>query len=268
MFGMETCKPKDTPLEPGSAPLFKANSDEPPASAAEQEKMDKIPYRKAIGILMYLATTTRPDIAAAVSQLSRFVDNPRIRHWKALKHLLRYLKSTKDFGLVLGGRGPTVLEGFSDSDWASNQEDRRSMGGFCFSTGPNEGAVAWAAKGQTSVALSSLEAEYMALSDAARTAIWFRYLLEELDIFPEGPTVIQCDNQAAIFTSSNPTTSPRSKHIAIRYHFVRERVVETKELQVQYVQTNKQVADIFTKSLKNVAQFQELRSRLGVRAII
>lgn len=267
-FGMEHCKPKDTPLEPGAAPLLRTTSDEPAPSQAEQEKMEKIPYRRAVGALMYLSTTSRPDIAAAISQLARFVDNPRIRHWKCLKHLLRYLKRTKDYGLVLGGKGPTVLEGFSDSDWASNQDDRRSMGGYCFSTGPSEGAVAWAAKGQTSVALSSLEAEYMALSDAARTAIWFRYLLEELDISPQEPTLIQCDNQAAIFTSSNPTTTPKTKHIAIRYHFVRERVVETKELQVQYIQTSKQVADIFTKSLKNVTQFQELRSRLGVRAII
>lgn len=267
MFKMEDSKAKDTPLEPGAEPLPRASEQEQALTETEKAKMEAIPYRKAIGILLYLSTTTRPDIAAAVNQLARFVDDPRMRHFKALKHLLRYLRGSKDFGLVLGGRGDICLGGYSDSDWASNQDTRRSTGGYCFSTGPNDGAIAWASKGQTSVALSSLEAEYMALSDAARTAIWLRYLFEELDLPAQGPTVIQCDNQAAIFTSSNPTTSPRTKHIAIRYHFVRERVTETKELTVQYVQTSQQVADIFTKSLKNISQFQEFRSRLGVRVI-
>jgi hypothetical protein len=268
LFNMSDCKAVATPLPPGAIPLLKACSDEQPLTQEEAARIDKIPYRKAIGILLYLSTTSRPDIAYAVSQLSRFVDSPRIRHYTSLKHLLRYLKGTKDFGLVLGGKGDFVLGGYSDSDWASNQEDRRSMGGYCFTTGPTDGVVAWASKGQHSVALSSLEAEYMALSDAARTAIWLRYLFEELNLpSSQSPTQIQCDNQAAIFTSSNPSTSPKTKHIAIRYHFIRERILETKELSVQYVQSSQQLADIFTKSMKNIAQFQELRSRLGVRII-
>jgi hypothetical protein len=266
-FGMTDCKPKDTPLTPGADPLLSAQEGEV-VTPQEKALMEKIPYRKAIGVLMYLSTTTRPDISAAVSQLSKFVDNPVMRHWVALKHLLRYLKHTRQHCLVLGGKGEPRLEGFSDSDWASNQEDRRSMGGYSFALGPDQGAIAWAAKRQQSVALSSLEAEYMALSDSARTAIWLRCLLEELSIPTPGPTVIQCDNQAAIFTANNPSTSPKSKHISIRYHFVRERVIETKEIQVKYIQTSKQVADIFTKSIKSVAQFEELRTRLGVRAVV
>src|SRR5271170_4737874 len=154
------------------------------------------------------------------------------------------------------------LIGFSDADWAENKDDRHSTTGFTYLMA--EGAVSWVSRRQKTVALSSTEAEYMALSDASRQLAWIRNFLEEIDMEIEGPTPLCADNQGAIFLAVNPAHDRRTKHIDTRYHFVRE-FIEGGNATLYHVGTNQMVADILTKSLPFEKHYY-FRGRLGLIA--
>jgi hypothetical protein len=195
---------------------------------------------------MYAMLATRPDLAFAVGVLSKHSATPGEEHWSALKRAYRYLRKTSDERLTFRGNGEINPRGFVDADWASDNNDRRSITGQVFLMAG--GAVSWQSKKQDSVALSSTEAEYMAASSATREALWISTFLNELTIIPIQPISLLIDNQSAISLAKNAVFHSRTKHIAIRYHFIRERV-ESGEVKLEYVPTNLQVADVLTKPL-------------------
>lgn len=235
-FGMEECKPSSTPLDAGA----KLTTTDPWAAADGA----KPPYRELVGALLYLSVATRPDIAHAASSLSQFNENFGKVHWIAAKRVLRYLKGTADIGITFR-RGQTSIEGYVDADWAGSTHDRRSFTGYAFIM--NEGCISWDSRKQRTVALSSTEAEYMALSEAAKEAVYLRRLLlelgEEVDVIK-----LSNDNVGAQKLASNAIYHARTKHIDIRHHFVRE-IVESKQIELHHIASEKMPADVLTKAL-------------------
>jgi phosphoribosylformylglycinamidine (FGAM) synthase PurS component len=169
-FGMKDCKFVATPLEVG----VKLSKEDEPKTEEEREEMKKIPYREVIGSLNYLSTCTRPDISSAVSLVGRYASNPGLKHWKAVKRILRYLKGTADYCLVLKPES-TELVGYCDADWAEDQDMRRSQSGYCFTIGGS--LISWKSKLQQTVSLSTMESEYKALAYAVQELYWFRTIL-------------------------------------------------------------------------------------------
>ena len=248
-MGMSDCKPVKTPVDPGNR-LVKAAEDE--------EALDQPLYQSVVGSLMYLSTCTRPDIAFAVGVLARFSSKPNRNHWVAAKRVLRYLKGTTNFGLFYSD-GSGVL-GYCDADWAGDMDDRKSTSGYVFQIAG--GPVSWRSKKQGTVALSTAEAEYVALSSAVQECVWMRRLLAELGNPSGGPTTILEDNQSSIAMARNPQFHGRAKHIDIKHHFVRERVSDGL-IELKYCPTNEMVADILMKGLAQ-QQFSFLREKTGI----
>jgi hypothetical protein len=214
------------------------------------------PYRAIIGVLLYIALATRPDLACAVSALGRFCSNPGRAHWVAAKRVLRYLAGTAAKGLTFccdACPDPLQLLGFVDANWGGDVDTRRSISGFVFYVAG--GPVSWCSRIQRTVALSSAEAEYLAISDACKDCVWLRSLLAELG-FPQGPTVIWEDNQSAIAISRNPVQRRRTRHIDIRHHYVRD-LVESAVISLQYCCSAEMIADLLTKPSARVV-FQKL----------
>src|SRR3984957_7798873 len=211
-------------------------------------------YRSIIGALMYAANTTRVDIAHVVGQLSRYAASPCEHHLEASKHVLRYLKGTESLGLVFGINNSTNnsdslttfnLVAYSDANWTGDLENRKSTTGTIIKF--NGDVISWLSKKQSTIALSSAEAEYMALSATVCELLWYQMWIQEVfNIKLIGS--ICCDNQAAIHLSSNDGMHGRSKHIDIRHHFIRDHV-RSKTIVVKYVNTKKQQADLLTKML-------------------
>ena len=253
-FNMGECKPVSTPTE------GKLSNDMSPATAEERERMADIPYQNAVGSLMYAMLGTRPDIAFAVGAISWYSSNPGEAHWRAVKRVFRYLKGTSDYAIMYDGRSRKI-EGFSDADWVGDQDERRSTTGYVFVI--NGGAVTWLSKRQQTVALSSTEAEYMALAHTAKEAIWIRRFLQE--IYPNEAKCcleINTDNQSSLALAKNPVHHARTKHIDIRHHFIREKI-ETKELDVSFCGTEDMVADVLTKGLSK-EKHNRFISRMGL----
>lgn len=177
----------------------------------------KPPYRELVGALMYLSVTTRPDLAHSTSVLSQFNNNFGTTHWSAAKRILRYLKGSSELGIVQGSSF-NQLTGFVDADWGGNVGDGRSYTGFAFTW--LVGIISWESKKQSTVALSSTESEYMALTEAAKETVYLRRFLSELGADVPCPTRIINDNISAQRLAENPIFQARTKHIHIRYHFV------------------------------------------------
>ena len=199
------------------------------------------------------------DMFASVRIVSRYMEDPRARHWAAVKQILRYLAGTVNYGYVYRRLGVTETElvGFSDSDLAGDVDDRKSTSGSVFLLGTS--LVTWVSQKQRVVALSSYEAEYIASANAACQGIWLSRLLGEL-LGVQAPKVrLLVDNKSAIALSKNPD---RSKHIDTKYHFVRD-CVDREEVDIDHVSTCEQLVDILTKALGRV-RFVELRQQLGV----
>lgn len=204
---------------------------------------EDVPYRELIGCLQWLSLCTRPDITFAVNRLAQHTNNPRKSHWLAAKRVLRYLKGTLNKSLVLQDHDEQ-LNGFVDSDWGA-APNRRSCSGFLLLLG--NCPVSWDSRRQKSVALSTCEAEYMAYSDAVREALFLKGLYEALG-GKVSPVLIFTDSQAAEQLATNPMVTKRSKHIDIRYHFVKEQI-EDHNVVLKYLCTEEMLADIFTKPL-------------------
>jgi len=257
-FNMFDCKPIGTPLDANSK-LSKTMS---PNTAEEEEEMKKIPYKSAIGSLMYAMLGTRPDIAYAVGAVSQYGSNPGREHWLAVKRIFRYLKGTAHFALEYK-KPDSSLIGYCDADWAGNIDDRRSTTGYVFLIAG--GSVSWSSKKQPTVALSTTEAEYMALTQATKEAIWIRQLLSEIGMTPKTsrePTIIRSDNQGCISLAKNSVHHARTKHIDIQHHFVREKL-EDGEVEVIFCKTEEMVADVLTKGLTK-EKHEHFSSRMGI----
>lgn len=193
--------------------------------------------------------------------LAQFRANPGKPHLEALKRVLRYLKGNAHFQLHLGSSGDGIdLVSWTDSDWAQDTDSRCSVGGFAFEIAG--GFVSWSSKKQLMVALSMVEAEYMAAANATKEAIWLHILLEDLGYMQTLVTVLHGDNLSCIILSCNPTSHTHVKHIDIQHHFIRERVANS-EINLQYCSTKDMVADVFTKPLPREA-FKKFRAALGV----
>ena len=220
--------------------------------------MANVPYREAIGALMYLCIATRPDIAYAVTLLARFSNSPGRTHWEAVKQIFRYLVGTKHMALTYGMTSGGLI-GYTDADGMS-QPDRRAISGYAFLY--NGGAVSWSSKHQELVALSTTEAEYVAATHAAKEAMWIHSFLSDL-FGDSSPTTLFCDNQSAISLAHNDQFHARTKHIDIRFHFIRW-IVEEGKIKLLYCPTDSQVADVLTKALPST-KAKHFASLFGLR---
>jgi hypothetical protein len=211
---------------------------------------------------MYAAIGTRPDLAFAVQKLAQFSHKPLNEHWKAIKRVLRYVKGTLDLGITYSGTEDTPInaEGFSDADWASDRLDRKSISGYVFTLGG--GAIAWSSKKQQTVALSSTEAEYMALTRASQHAIWLCKFFTASGFLQNGPSRIFVDNRSALDLAYNPEFHDRSKHIDTRHHWIRD-TVAADLITLEWIPTSEMVADTLTKSLPRVL-FQKFTDSMGM----
>ncbi|KAK1587599.1 hypothetical protein Q3G72_014626 [Acer saccharum] len=248
-FQMMICNSIGTPTELG----LKLAKD------SEGKKVDNTLFKQIVGSLMYL-TATRPDIIYAVSLISRYMECPDEYHLLAAKRVLRYLKGTIDFGILYKKEEGFDLIGFSDSDYAGNLDDRRITSGYAFMMSSRD--VSWSSKKQQVVTLSTTEAEFITTTSCECQAIWLKRILEMLHKSQREPIQIYYDNSSTIKLSKNPVLHGRSKHIDVRYHFLRD-LAKGGSIELVYCQSENQIADILTKSLK-LAAFEKLRGLLGV----
>jgi hypothetical protein len=246
---MAESNPVSSPIVPG----VKLNKDD------QGVQVDESYYKQIVGSLMYL-TTTRPDMMFSVSLISRFMSRPTELHLQAAKRILRYLQGTTNFGILYKRDGMDELRAFTDSDYAGDVEDRKSTSGYVFLM--SSGAVSWLSKKQPIVTLSTTEAEFVAAAGCASQAVWMRRVLENLGLAQKECTTIWCDNSSTIKLSKNPVMHGRSKHIDVRFHFLRD-LVNDGIIQLLHCRTQEQIADLMTKALK-VETFQKLREELGV----
>lgn len=251
-FNMSDCKPVSSPVE-CNINYVALNSDE----------TYDAPCRNAIGCLMYLMVCTRPDLSIAVNILSRFMNKCNEELWKCIKRVLRYLKGSININLKYTKRDYNeYLVGFVDSDWGGSEgTDRKSTTGYLFQL-YETCTISWNTKRQASVAVSSTEAEYMALFEAVKEALWLKSLATSVNINILKPIVIYEDNNGCISIAKNPTSHKRSKHIDIKYHFSREQV-EKNVINIHYIPTGSQVADLLTKPLTS-PKFLEFRTKIGL----
>ncbi|CAO2816812.1 unnamed protein product [Amaranthus hypochondriacus] len=215
-------------------------------------------YRSLVGKLDFL-THTRPDLAFTVQTLSQYMQQPSEAHFQALKHTLNYVYHTAGQGIILHAADSLSLQAFSDSDWGACVDTRRSVTGYLLLFGKSP--ISWKTKKQSTVSKSSAEAKYRAMSSAASEITWTVRLLEELGICDLRHVTLHCDNQSALNIAHNPVLHDRTKHIEIDCHFTRKKVMESL-LQLTYLPTNSQLADVFTKILPS-GHFRHLLSKLG-----
>ena len=243
-YGLTDARVASTPS--GSPELLE------PVSARDDEKLaDADQYARLIGQLMYLMRGSRPDICFVVTRLSRYVARPAERHWKCGLQVLRYLKGTRELGTMYSGQNVgQLLMGYVDSDYAGDRTDRKSTYGSVFML--CGGPVAWTSKKQASVSTSTTEAEYVALCQGSKEAVWLRKLLQETG-FPQflGESLgiqMYSDNQSCIALAENPENHSRSKHIDVQYHYSRQ-LVEQGVIKLDYCLTKDMLADVLTKPL-------------------
>lgn len=248
---MQNCKPVSTPVEPGTKLK---------ESSVTDESVNKQMYQSAIGSLMYLSVGTRPDIAYIVSYLARFSASPTTDHWKSVKRVLRYLRGTTELGIHYSSESSPGLVGYSDADWGGDIIDRKSTSGYLFKL--NGGTVSWRSKKQSCVAISTAEAEYIALSAAAQESLWLNQLISELTGSKNLQITILEDNQSTIAMTHNPQFHGRSKHVDIKYHFVRDHV-NSGNIKLVYCPSEDMIADMLTKGL-NRENYRKLRNNAGI----
>jgi hypothetical protein len=246
-IGFTVAKPASIPMDPGNA-----------LNDRDGELLtDVTEYRRLVGRLNYL-TISRPAITYSVNKLSQFVSKPRLPHLQALHHLLRYIKATAGQGIFFPAVPNLKVSAYVDADWGSCSDSRKSTTGFCVYLG--HALISWKSKKQVTVARSSAEAEYRALTTLTSELLWVKQLLRAFEIPTDGIMVF-CDSQAAIQMANNPTCNQRSKHIDIDCHFLREHV-QSKFLELIHVASQDQLVDAFTKPLHRPL-FSSLISKMG-----
>jgi Reverse transcriptase (RNA-dependent DNA polymerase) len=257
-FGLADCNSVTTPLDP-SVRLSSAQS---PTTPEDIEAMRSVPYLQAVGALMYLAVATRPDIAYSVGVLARFSKNPGPLHWKAVKHLFRYLKGSLDYKLTYSGLHPSseLFTTYTDADHAGNPDNGRSTSGYVVKMG--NGAVSWSSRLQTIVALSTTEAEFVAATSAGQEILWLRNLFTEFGYNMDTPSTLYIDNQSALSVAKNPEHHGRMKHLDLRFYWLRDEV-EQGRIKVAHLPTDLMPADILTKALGRV-KVGEMVDMLGL----
>ena len=239
-FNMQNAKVVSTPL----GVHFRLSKEQSPKIEEERAYMAKAPYASAIGSLMYVMVYTRPDIAQVVGAVSKYMNNPGKLHWEAVKWILRYLRGTTGKALCFKG-GDTILTSYVDVDLAGNVDIRRSTTGYVYTLGGT--AVSWGSQLQKIVALSTTEVEYVVVTDVSKEMVWLQSFLEELDKKQED-NVLYCDCQSAIHLAKNPSFHSRTKHIQLRYHFIRS-LLEDGILKLEKISGAQNPADMLTKTV-------------------
>ena len=236
-FNMQDAIPANTPL---------LEKYEPIVNSGESNPRLRSQYQSVISSLLYLMLGTRPDIAFAVIKMSQFSANPTEDHLNHAKYIFQYLQGNWNYGIEYKRSVFLKVEAYADANWASDKNDRKSCTGFfvLFNAAP----VSWVSQKQKTIATSATEAEYMSLSDASKQVCWTTTLLKELTITVP-PVILYGDNMGSIFLAQNPAQERHTKHIDIRYHFIHECIQERKVLELCHVPTDKQLADVLTKSL-------------------
>ncbi|KAK6128108.1 hypothetical protein DH2020_038139 [Rehmannia glutinosa] len=244
-FGLDNKKHMKTPMGTND----KLSKDE------NGTPIDPTLYRSMIGSLLYL-TASRPNISYSVCVCARYQSCPKESHLKVVKRIIRYINGTTKLGILYSSDINTNLAGFSDVDWAGDVDDRKSTTGGCFYLGNN--LVSWKLKLQKCMALSTTEAEYIAVMEACKEMLWLKKFLQELDLMQEKYT-LYCDSQSAIHLSKNSSFHSRSKHIDVRYHWIRD-VFNEKFMQLDKVHTDENGVDMLSKSLSR-DKFEVCRSK-------
>ncbi|KAL2237883.1 UNVERIFIED_CONTAM: Retrovirus-related Pol polyprotein from transposon TNT 1-94 [Sesamum indicum] len=241
-FSMENAKPTSVPL----AAHFQLCRDQRPKTESEKQKMEKIPYSNVIGSLMFLMVCTRPDVAYAISCLSRYMSNPGLPHYEALKWLLRYLRGSDNIGITFSRNSEhSHLVGFVDSNYANDRDSRKSTTSYVFIFCGS--CIRWKFHLQHIVALSAIEAEYIATTEAFKEAIWLDGLIKEID-FSKEKLVVFSNSQSSIQLCKNPIFHDRTKHIDVRYHFIRD-IVGKDVIKLEKISFDENPADMGTKCL-------------------
>ena len=270
-YGLAECKVAPTPeLVQSRSPVADGKLMQP-LSPVEHQR-----YMEITGTLMYAGISTRPDISHAVHQLASHMQSPTRQHMLDAERCLRYLAGTKEIGLTFGARASSADDGnpssmngdsrgrgllqidvcaYSDADWANDKSDRKSITGWVAKV--NGDAISWASKKQRTVAQSTCEAELYAEAAAIQEVLWLRGLLTELGLHMRTGSVVYGDNQSAIAVSKNGIKGERTKHVDVKYHFITE-TIEQGSVQLKWIPTTEQQADIFTKALATPA-FEHFR---------
>jgi hypothetical protein len=259
-FGLENVKLRSTPLPVGIV----LDSSMSPTTPEDRAQMIGKPYREIVGSVMWGQLATRPDLSYSVSVFSRFQTNPGIEHWRALMHTAGYIRNTLDYGLIYSRDKPLTPFGYFDSDYAACIDTRRSTSGqvFVMAGAP----VCWASKRQATVALSTVEAEYISLTRAAQQLKWMYSWMAEVGMKQELPGVLYGDNRGAVDLTKTTKSHSKVKHIDIRHHYIRE-LVQTGELKVDFIRGTENPADIFTKPLPRLAHERYL-SELNICPVV
>jgi hypothetical protein len=248
-FGMENCAPVSTPMTTSC----KLNKDD------DAPEIDQTMYMSMIGNLLYLIAS-RLDIIQAVGLVGIFQENPKETHVLAVKRIFRYLQGTVDYGLWYPKDTNLVLKAYTNADWEGSIDDRKSTSGDAFFLGSC--LVSWLSKKQTSISLSTTEAEYIVTTSCCTQVLWIKNNLKDIQVPCEQPVSIMCDNTNAINLSKNLVQHSKTKHIPIKYHFLREQV-QDQVVKLEYVPSKEKIVDIFTKPLPR-EPFEYLRHKLGV----
>ena len=210
--------------------------------------MLKIPYASIVGSIMYTMVCSRSDISHAISVISRFMGDPGIEHWHGLKWILKYLRGTTDYSILFDGgqkSGDEALLGYCDSDFAVSQDTRKSQSGYVFCLYGS--AVSWKSNLQSVVALSTTEAEYIAMTEAVKESFWLKGILSDFGVNQDVVTIM-CDSNSAICLSKHQTFHERSKHVDVKLHFIRDEVNKGK-VKIEKVSTEENAADMLTKTI-------------------
>ena len=241
-YKMQDCNPTNLP----ASPEIRLTKEMEATTKDDIEFMKDKNYRGLVGSLLY-CNLTRPDICYQLKEISKFLDRPGPKHYAYCKYLLRYLKGTKQLGIRFSGnKEPLILKGYVDADYAGDLDSRRSTTGMIFLL--QNSPIVWKSQTQKCVALSTAEAEYIALSAAVQEATYLRYLLKEFDLLTDEPTEMFEDNAACVKLAKNPVAHGKSKHIEIKHHHVREKVADG-TITLTQVPTDRMLADMLTKSL-------------------
>jgi hypothetical protein len=255
-FHMQDCKPIDTPVGKGDSLSSVMCS----KTQAEIKSMAQTPYTNAISSLMYAMLCTYPDICFVVGLVSRFQSNPGPAHWKAVRRILWYLRGTADYMLCYQGKD-FRLRGYSDADWESDLDERKSTSSYTFLLGG--WAITWCSKKQSCVALSTMESEYIVCS----AAVWLRRFLQHLDIVASAmdPVTIYSGSMAALAYAKDPKYHGKTKHIEIKYHYIRDMVAK-KEVFLEHISTKNMLADPLTKPIARDPFHSHIKG-LGLRRV-
>lgn len=244
-FRFHESKAEDTPGEPNIEQLVSP-------TGVLDEPTDRVWYMEVVGSLIYIATSTRPDISHAVHMVCKHMQVPLYRHRLMVERILRYLNGTRSLGLLFGRntsgddqRGMSI-EAYCDADWANDTAERKSVTGWI--TKLNGDVISWASKKQNNVALSTCEAELYAEVEAFKEVMWLRDLMMELGIHTQPTSLVYCDNRATVTVSKNGVKNGRTKHVDLRNHFVVQ-TIESGNIETQWIATTEQQADALTKPL-------------------